>query len=273
LCHDTDSLFKLWGDILLHNNKIDNNLNMCFTERIRANISQGEAVDLEHHFRRLPKNYRNRVSGVFRDQAIFLLASPNRKWTYENINAIKKLLHDNNLNWHKDEVIQSLELISQSHTLELLNIFPEILDDWFRSDFSDTKEKKIPKICVIWFKNLLPKLDTNTSDKKSSNESNFIFSVFQQLELMYPLLGQRINIWRDLTEIAIDRVKNCSENRIFAATKLIVQIKQDNVKELFLDMVKGILNKATQQTHDQLLNKIRIICDCKTTKTLDVPNM
>jgi hypothetical protein len=267
-----DSLFKLWDDVLLHNSKIDGSVSKCFTDRVRENISHGEAVALENHFKRLPKDYRDRVSGVFRDQAIFLLGSLNRKWTYENINAIKKLLYDNSMNWCRDEVIQSLELISQSHTLELLNIFPEILDDWFRSDFSDTKEKKIPKICVNWFKNLLFKLDTNTSNKKSSNESNFIFSVFQQLELMYPLLGQRRNLWRDLTAIAIDRVKDCSEDRIFAATKLIVQIKQDNVKKLFLDMVKNILNKTTQQTHDQLLNKIRIICDCKT-KTLDVPNM
>ncbi|PKY17154.1 hypothetical protein RhiirB3_521757 [Rhizophagus irregularis] len=273
LCHNMDSLFKLWDDVLLHNNIFDERVSKCFTERVRENISRGDAVALEYHFKRLPKDYRDRVSEIFRDQVIFLLESPNRKWTYENINAIKKLLHDNSLNWRRDDVIQSLELISQSHTLELLNIFPEILDDWFHSDFSDTKEKKIPKICVIWFKNLLLKLDTNTSNKKLSNESNFIFSVFQQLELMHPLLGQRINIWRDLTAIAVDRVKNCSEDRIFAATTSIVQIKQDNVKVLFLEMVKDILNKSTQQTHDQLLNKIRIICDCKTTKTLNVPNM
>ncbi|CAB5385552.1 unnamed protein product [Rhizophagus irregularis] len=273
LCHNMDSLFELWDDVLLHNNKFNERVSKCFTERVRANISHAEAAALEYHFKRLPKDYRDRVSEIFRDQVIFLLESPNRKWTYENINSIKKLLHDNCLNWRRDDVILSLELISQSHTSELLNIFPEILDDWFRSDFSDTKEKKIPKICVIWFKNLLLKLDINASNKKLSNEGNFIFSVFQQLELIHPLLGQRINMWRDLTAIAVDRVKNCSEDQIFAATKLIVQIKQDNVKVLFLEMVKDMLNKSTLQTHDQLLNKIRIICDCKTTKILDVPNM
>ncbi|PKK71632.1 hypothetical protein RhiirC2_849031 [Rhizophagus irregularis] len=273
LCHNMDSLLKLWDDILLHNNEFDESVSKCFTEQVRANISHTEAVALERNFKRLPEDYRDRVSGIFRDRVIFLLEGINRKWTYENINAVKKLLHENNLSWHRDEFIQSLELISQSHTLELLNIFPDILDDWFRNDFSDTKEKKIPKICVIWFKNLLLKLDTNTSNKNSSNNSNFIFSVFQQLELMYPLLGRRINIWRDLTAIAIDRVKNYSEDQIFAATKLIVQIKQDNVKVVFLEMVKDMLNKSTLQTHDQLLNKIRIICDCKTTEILDVPNV
>jgi len=156
--------------------------------------------------------------------------------------------------------------------LELLNIFSELLDDWFRSDFSDTKEKKIPKICVIWFKNLLFKLNTSTNNKNSSNESNFIFLVFQQLEFMYPLLGQRINIWQDLTDIAIERVKKCPDDRIFASTKLIVQVKQDDVKDLFFEMVKEILNKTIQQPNDQLLSKILVICDCKN-KILDVPNM
>ncbi|CAB4443214.1 unnamed protein product [Rhizophagus irregularis] len=269
LCHNMDYLFILWDDIFLHNESVSK----YFTEQVRANISHDDAVALERNFKRLSKDYQDRVSGVFRDQVIFLLESPNRKWTYENINAVKNLLHEDSLNWHRDEFIQSLELIPHSHTLELLNIFPEILDDWFRNEFSDTKEKRIPKICVNWFKNLLFKLDTNTSNKKSVNESNFIFSVFQQLDLIYPLLGQRINIWRDLTAIAMDRVKNCSEDRIFAATKLIVQIKQDNVKVSFLEMVKDILNKSTLQTHDQLLNNIRIICDCKTTKILNIPNI
>ncbi|PKY50617.1 hypothetical protein RhiirA4_530802 [Rhizophagus irregularis] len=272
LCHNMDSLLKLWVDVLFHN-KFDESVIKCFTEQVRANISHTEAVALECYFKRLPEDYRDRVSEVFREQVLFLLESPNRKWTYENINAIKKLLHDNSLNWRRDNVILSLDFISQSHTSGLLNIFPEILDDWFHSDFSDTKEKKIPKICVIWFKNILLKLDTNTNNKKLSNENNFIFSVFRQLELLYPLLGRRINIWRDLTEIAIDRVKNYSEDRIFAATKLIVQIKQDDVKVLFLEMVKHILNKSTPQTHDQMLNNIRIICDCQTTKALNVPNM
>jgi len=266
-----DSLFKLWNDVLLHNNTFDKSVSKCFTERVRANISHGEAVALEQHFKRLPKDYRDSVSEVFRYQTVFLLEGPNRKWTHENINAIKRLLHDNSLNWYRDDVIQSLELISQSQALELLNIFPKLLDNWYHSDIIYTKEKKIPKLYITSFKNLLVILDTSTSNKKSSNESNLVFSIFKQLELMYPLLGQRINIWRDLTEIATDRVKNCSEARIFAATKFIVQIKQDEVKELFLVMVKEILNKTTHQTYDQLLNKIRIICDCKS-ETLDVPN-
>ena len=89
---------------------------------------------------------------------------------------------------------------------------------------------------------------------------------------MFPLLGQRIDTWRDLTDIAKERVKECSETRIFAATKLVVQIKQDDVKGLFSETVKEILSKNVQ-TNDQLLNKIFTICDCNVnSRTLNVPN-
>ncbi|PKY60054.1 hypothetical protein RhiirA4_550542, partial [Rhizophagus irregularis] len=88
---------------------------------------------------------------------------------------------------------------------------------------------------------------------------------------MYPLLRYRKNVWQSLTNIAIERVKVCSESLIFAATKFLIRIKQEEIKTLFIDMVKEMLNKSVQQINDQLINKIYIICDCKS-KVLMVPN-
>jgi hypothetical protein len=265
-----DYLFVLWNDILLHNNELDKSIFKCFIEQIRESISRDDAVALEHHFKRLPIDYRYDVSEVFRSHILTLLEGSNKDWTKENITAIKNLIHEDSLNWGREEVIRSLDLISQSNILELLNIFPEILDDWFRNNFSDTKEKKIPKVCVTWFNNLLIKLDTGTSTK-SRKESNIVFSIFLHLERIYPLLGHRKNIWQSLTAIAIERVRVCSESQIFGATKFIVQIKEQDIRILFLDMIKEMLNKAVQQINDQLINKIFIICDCNR-KTLEVPN-
>ncbi|RIA88908.1 hypothetical protein C1645_221634 [Glomus cerebriforme] len=192
-------------------------------------------------------------------------------WTKENITAIKKLLLDDNLNWRQEEVIRSLELISESNTLKLLDILPELLDNWFHSDFTDTKEKKMPKIYMTWFKNLLSIIDTNTSTDNSSGENNFVFSAFIQLERIYPLLGNRKNIWQDLTVIAMERIRQRSD-RIFSAVKFLIEIKEVVVRTLFLDMIKEILNNTIQQINDQLINKIYILCDCIQGRTLDVPN-
>ncbi|UZO04044.1 uncharacterized protein OCT59_024443 [Rhizophagus irregularis] len=183
---------------------------------------------------------------------------------------IERIREKDSLNWGKEEIIQSLDLISQSNTLELLNIFPVILDDWFNGNFSDTKEKKIPKICMTWFKNLLIKIDTGTS-ARNRKENNIVLSVFLHLERIHPLLGHRKNVWQSLTTIAIDRVRVCSEPQIFGATKFIIKMKEQAIQVLFLDLIKEMLSKAVQQINDQLINKIYIICDCNK-KTLEVPN-
>jgi hypothetical protein len=254
-----DSLFKLWNEILLHNNAFDISVSKCFIDRVRKNISHNDAFALECHFKRFSGNDRDRVSEVFRVHALFLLENPNRKWTDENVNAIRNLLNDNNLNWNGEEVIKSLDLISQSYILNLLSIFLEILDNGFRNELFDNKGK-IPKIFLQWLKSPL----FSVKNKKLSYK---IFSMFQQLERMY----QKNNIWQDLANVAIERVKEFSDAQIYAVTKLIVQIKENDVKKLFLDMVKEILDKTVLQTNDLLLSKIFIICDCKG-KILVVPN-
>ncbi|PKY31752.1 hypothetical protein RhiirB3_449516, partial [Rhizophagus irregularis] len=270
LCHNMDYLFVLWNDILLHSSELDKSIFKHFIEQIRESISRDDAVALENHFKRLPRDYQYDVSEVFQSHILLILKGSNRDWTKENITAIKNLLQEDSLNWGKEEIIQSLDLISQSNTLELLNIFPVILDTWFRGNFSDTKEKKIPKICMTWFKNLLIKLDTGTSTK-NRKENNIVFSVFLHLERIYPLLGHRKNVWQSLTTSAMERVRVCSESRIFGATKFIIQIKEQDIRTLFLDLIKEMLNKAVRQIDDQLINKIYTICNCKG-KNLEVPN-
>ncbi|SRR6266498_1797053 len=187
-----DSLFELWSDVLSHNNSIDKTIFKCFIDRVVENICRDDAVALENHFKRLLKSCQNDASSAFQNHALTLFNSPSSKWTDPNIFAIQKLLRDDNLNWHSDDTILSLTLISQSNSFGLLNIFSELLDDWFRRDFSDTK-KRITNICINWFTLILTKL--GTSEENISNESNFILSIFQQLECIYPLLGQRINVW------------------------------------------------------------------------------
>lgn len=249
---------------------MDKTIFRCFIEQVRKNISHDDddAVDLESRFIKLPIYYRYDLSEVFQSRTLFLLENSSKEWSNENISAIKRLLLS--LNWCGEEFIKTLELISKSHILELLNIFPELLDNWFRSDFSD-KEKKLPNICTTWIKNLSSKLYTRTVNGSSLNDSKFIFLVFQLLERIHPLLGYRINIWQSLTDTAIKIVKECSEVHIFAATILIVALDQDDVKILFSNFVKEILNKTVQQANDELLHNVFVICFHKG-EILEVPN-
>src|SRR5204863_5493744 len=127
-----------------------------------------------------------------------------------------------------------------------------------------TKERRIPKISNKWFINLLNKLDNN-----DTNESKFVYLIFQQLENMYPLLSCRKNIWQNLTMITTNRVKACSESQIIGAVNFIVLIKEQEVRELFSDIIKEVVSNTNQP---QLIDKIFMMCDCKS-NMLEVPNM
>ncbi|RIA86037.1 hypothetical protein C1645_741134 [Glomus cerebriforme] len=270
LCHNNDSLFKLWNDILLHNNAIDEIIFKFFVDRVQKNISDNDAHALETHFNRIPKNCQDDVSEIFRNHALCLLENPIRKWENRDVVAMQNLLQNDNLKWSNDDAILSLELISRSRSLELLSIFPELLDNLFQNNFSDTKKKRIPNVCVNWFTLFLIKLSTN--EKNISNKSNFIFLIFQQLERMHPLLSRRKNIWQNLTTIAAEKVKAHSESQIISAIKFIdQQTKEQEIKGLFSDIIKEMVNKTIRETNNQLIYKIFTICGCKS-KILEVPN-
>src|ERR1041384_6981948 len=107
---------------------VDNNISRYFNDRIQESISSNDAVALEKYFKKFPKFCRHEViSGAFRYRTLFLLKSSNIKWTDPNIHAIQKLLQNKNLKWRGDEIILSLELISQSKNYELMEKFPELL--------------------------------------------------------------------------------------------------------------------------------------------------
>ncbi|UZO21060.1 uncharacterized protein OCT59_013464 [Rhizophagus irregularis] len=192
---------------------------------------------------------------------------PIRKWEDQDIFAIRNILQDDSLNWSSDDAILSLEFISRSCNLKLLDIFPELLDNFFRNNFSDTKKKRLPSICTNWFTLLLLILNV-------SNECNFISLIFYQLERMHPLLSHRKNIWQNFTTIAIENLKACPESQIINAIKLVDKIKEKEIKELFSDIIKEMIFKTIpiQQIDDRLIDKIFMICGCESNKLLEVPN-
>ncbi|GES94812.1 hypothetical protein GLOIN_2v1481157 [Rhizophagus clarus] len=270
ICHNNDSLLKLWNDILLHNNEIDKNIFKFFLNQFQKNISKDDVFILENHFKKIPKNYQDSIADVFRNHILFLLENPIRKWEDQDIFAIRNILQDGSFNWSSDDTILSLELISRSRNLKLLDIFPELLDNLFRNNFSDIKKKRLPSICTNWFTLLLFKLSTN--EKNISNETNFIYLIFYQLERIHPLLSHRRNIWQNFTTIATENVKARPEFQIINSIKLIDQIKEEEIKKLFSDIIKEMINKTIKQIDYQLIDKIFSICDCKSNKILEVPN-
>jgi hypothetical protein len=263
LCKDIESLIEAWNNPLIVNKHLDSQILQCFIERVQEFISNDDACILTSRSKEL-QEFRGSISVAVRNQTLSLLKDPMRVWSHLNAHDIVKLLQDDSLNWSSDDIIASLELISQSHSLNLLDIFPELLDYWFNQGFSDSKKNKIPDISKNWFVQLL-----NIINGGNLNE---IFVIFLQLDSIHPLLGRRKNVWKNLTNIVVDKMKTYSEFQIIDAIKFIFQIKAQEVKDSFSNIIKEILCKTIQQIDDQLVDKILMICDCKSKSSLVIPN-
>ncbi|CAI2172422.1 14093_t:CDS:2 [Funneliformis geosporum] len=262
-CENIKPLFEVWDIFPVRNKQIS----QYFIYQVQSIISNNHANDLLFNYSKIPCDFQDRVSYTFRKRALSLLKNLDECWTISDVSALRKLLLQDNLNWNHSDIMSFLKLMSRTHNLELSNNFPEFLNDLLSiKSFSDVEMKKISAICKDWFKLLLSIKITSLSD-----ENKYVFMIFQQLDHMYPLFKQRINIWRDLSTIALDKVKGYSESCILGATKSIIEIQEKEVNRLFTQIIKEILNNEIQQADDQLMSKIFLICDCKD-KSLEVPH-
>ncbi|CAG8756584.1 13870_t:CDS:2, partial [Dentiscutata heterogama] len=132
---------------------------------------------------------------------------------------------------------------------------------WFRFEPQEMSSEKIPVICGQWYQHIL--------DHTNENKDKYVYTVFSYLSQIYPKIEGHLNILFVLVGIAIDRVKQCSEDRILNAIRQI-DFQQDIVQS-FLRMVKDILRFSVKNTDDTLIKKIRLICDCNS-EVLNIPN-
>jgi hypothetical protein len=257
LCKDIEPLVEAWNNPLIINKQLDSQILQCFIERIQEFISNDNVHNLTSRSQEL-QEFKGSVSVAVRNQTLSLLKDPMRVWTRLDAFIFVKLFQDDGLNWSNDDIMISLELISQSNSLELLDIFPVLLDYWSNQEFSDSKRKNLSNISKYWFTQFLNKLDSTSE----------VSLIFQKLDPIYPLLECRKYIWN----IVADKMKTYSEFQIINATKFVFQIKTHELKELYLDFIEEILNNTIQQIDDQLVDKILMICDCKDKPSLVIPN-
>ncbi|GES94841.1 hypothetical protein GLOIN_2v1778799 [Rhizophagus clarus] len=253
LCRNMESIFQVWNILLVRNKQIT----QCFIIRIQEIISNGDTNTLLEHYSKIPIEFHDRVSYIFRSRILILLSNPDRSWEVSNIASLVEIFMNDNLKWNDDDILTSLELISKSHNLVLLQSFPKILNDWFNKGFSD---KSIPTICRNWMKLFFLKLGIK---KAPTDDSRHVITIFQILNCVYPFFDQRIDIWNDLSTIAIDMMKEYPDYCILGATKSMIELSERDIKRLFIEISKERLNKTVKQVNDQLMKMIMIICGYK----------
>ncbi|CAG8443124.1 10027_t:CDS:10 [Scutellospora calospora] len=270
MCCNFDPLLNIWADIIEHTPERDELLRKPFLNRVQIIISTGDAIDLTKHFEKVPVDLRNEVAEAFRRRAIQLLGHTHHEWNKQNANSIQNILLDSQLNWHKEDFLEALRQISLTSKVNLLAIFPKLLQFWFKfNDVKDEISETVLEICSQWYQQLLDHSNDNTS-KTSFDDRNFTYSVFDNLSHIYPIIKNHQNIFVQLIGIAIDRVKQCSEDQILRATSLVIKL-EPKIYMRFGEMVKGILKISVRRADDNLLTKLQYICGCNS-KVFNIPH-
>ncbi|KAF0475938.1 e3 ubiquitin-protein ligase [Gigaspora margarita] len=262
LCKDMDQLFKVWEEIINHTEERDILLKQPFLTHVHYLISDHKSAKaLKRHYDRIPNHFREKVSEAFRQKSFKLLSSPTHPWDKRDVEEMFIILKYPEFNWNKSELLEVLHEISKSNQWSILCMFLDLLSYWFQFEPKEMSSEKIPAICSQWFQHIL--------DHTNENKEKYVYIVFSHLSKIFPKIEGHLSILFVLVGVAIDRVKQCPEERILNAVRQI-DFQQDIVQS-FLRMVKDILRFSVKNTDDTLIKKIKLICDCNS-DVLNVPN-
>ncbi|CAB5181664.1 unnamed protein product [Rhizophagus irregularis] len=198
-CNSFEILLFVWTDMIEHTTERDIQLLKYFCPRVEQLISSSHATSLNNYFSRMPIELRVEVAGIFRNRSLSLLNDRLKEWNKSDSESILQILKDPQLKWSKDDFLEAMKYISGSPKPGLLSIFPNLLDYWFKSDFKNFKTNKLPDICKTWYYHLI---DINRTGSYDSNDSNFIYEIYHNLSIIFPIIGKHSKIFKDLLDLS-----------------------------------------------------------------------
>ncbi|CAG8764642.1 9708_t:CDS:2, partial [Gigaspora rosea] len=218
------------------------------------------ASALYANFIKVIPEFRMIVVSLFRDQIIHLLKNPQGGWDQQNLHALGKLLKDGYLYSEREYFIRVLECVSQSTIYNLLNMFPDLLEYWLNSKFSNCRSQEVLKICQQWFKRIISNLNYNYIMPLNEG-GRFIYIVYEYLTRILTLLSERSNIYKELLHIAGERIKKCSHNHILFATVQIAKFSKSITNQFYnLETVNVLVSKEIRRIDKNLIEMICLIC-------------
>jgi hypothetical protein len=245
-----------------HSTDRDIQLLKYFRPRVEQLISSSHATSLSNHFSRMPVELRVEVAGIFRNKSLLLLNNRFNEWNKSDSESILQILKDPQLKWSKDDFLEAMEYISGSFKPSLLIIFPKLLDYWFKSDFKNFKTNKLPDICKTWYYHLI---DINRSESYSSNDSNFIYDIYYNLSIIFPIIGKHTKIFKELLDVAASRVKSYALSNLSNILTITPDIStlEKEIHNPYGEMVKELLKNYIHKIDNSVIRILLQVCGCK----------
>ncbi|CAG8489458.1 2568_t:CDS:2, partial [Dentiscutata heterogama] len=267
-CYLMKFLVTVWQEIVNHDDEIDELLRPNLIERARYILNRNVSCNyLYNCYCDLPEQLKIMFTEIFRQQSLRLLsAKQNQQWDKFQLDAIINLLTNDQIQWSLEEYFNVLDTVSQSIDLGLLTRFHELLKFGFKTfnimNIMEEQEQKLSLLCKQWYRNLLDRA-SSCSSSNADLKNKFAFMAFNHISKVYPYIG-KIPIWEVLLEIVVNRVRPTSENIILGAVNKVAQRLEPPVIEAFITMVKDKLTVSMLCADNQLMTKIKLICDCST---------
>ncbi|GBC05045.1 hypothetical protein RclHR1_00600008 [Rhizophagus clarus] len=265
--HCNMKMFSIIWELIVHSEKIDNQICPYLVERVGRLISKYDSAELNKSFNELPESIRTVVTEPYRKKTIQLLTHGQFSlWGKARAEAVFTLLNSLHLRWTKAEYLTVLEIMSNLMDYMLLNKFPILLKNWIDKS-KDTKDEKISQICIQWYKRLMDQMATMSS-KTTSNEESYVTAVFKNLSDV-SIINEK-SVMNELMDITYNRIKHSSEFLIFSAATKVANMDSRAIL-VFKKVIKEKINPSLQNHDEYLLKKMRVICGC-INNDLNIPN-
>ncbi|PKK80816.1 hypothetical protein RhiirC2_723487 [Rhizophagus irregularis] len=262
-CRSLDALLFVWIRVIDHTKSRDNQLIKHFLHRVEQLISSSHATGLTRQFSQIPTELHAEVAGIFRMQALTLLKHRGIEWNRSNSEEILNILNNSQLKWSEDNFLEAMYHVSESSKPNLLLIFPNLLEYWFKN----FKPYFNPEICKNWYHHLI---DINGSESSIANDPDFILEIYENLSYIFPIVGNHGEILEELLDVAANRVKNCAMSNILTVTPKIAKLRKE-IYNSYGEMVKAMLKKSISKVDNGVIKILLQVCDCKS-EVLHVQN-
>ncbi|RIB31023.1 hypothetical protein C2G38_2151201 [Gigaspora rosea] len=150
----------------------------------------------------------------------------------------QNLLQNPNLQWSEKTYTQALEAIAESNQMEMLDIFPRVLNFVSELDFAMT------------------------------SQSIFATSI-KCLSVIYPLIAKHPKIWDKLKSQASDIIASLSDDVLFSVSIFANDFDQEVISYLGM-LIKTRINSSIHELDNHIFKKIMHFIDCDL--GLNLPN-
>ncbi|KAF0525877.1 e3 ubiquitin-protein ligase [Gigaspora margarita] len=259
LSYDLKCLIFVWTNVIEIENT-DRFILKALKDKINEFIKFSQPPELRKQFDEFSMDIQSEVVLIFQEKVLQFLNKKGLSWNNPSITSILDLIQNPKLQWSEKTYTQALEAIAESNQMELLDIFPRVLNFVSELDIAITSQT-IFTTSIKWFKqNCSINSINNSKVHYGNNQGKVAYTIFHSLSVIYPLIAKRPKIWDKLTSQASDIVASLSDDVLFSVSIFADDFDQEVISYLGM-LMKIRINSSIHEIDNHIFKKIMRFSD------------